>query len=72
MALPEGYDKTTFKVRKASYGRLAKCCTEDYIIHNGTTAHVRKLQKGFEDPYLPSKDFPSDHPSLCADILFVK
>ncbi len=70
LALPERFDHTTFKVRKASYGKIKKCCTEDYIIHNGTTKRVRKLPQDFEDPYLPSKDFPSDHLSLCADVVF--
>ncbi len=69
-ALPERFDKTTFKMRKGEYGNLKKCCAEDYIIHNGTTARVRKLPQDFEDPYLPSEDFPSDHLSLCADIVF--
>ena len=70
MALPERFEKTTFKVRKEEYGPRNKCCAEDYIIHNGTTARVRKLRQDFENPYLPSKDFPSDHLSLCADIVF--
>ena len=72
LALPENYDNTTFKMRKGSGWKGAECCTEDYIIHNGTTTRVRPLPQDFEDPYLPSKDFPSDHLSLCADILFVK
>jgi mRNA deadenylase 3'-5' endonuclease subunit Ccr4 len=64
--------KTTFKVRNDANGRKAdKCCKEDYIIHNGNTASRRELPQDFEHPFLPSKDFPSDHLPLCADIVFV-
>lgn len=67
------YLKTTFKARKddCGYG-VVKCCTEDYVIHNGTTARVLTLPQDFEYPYLPSKVFPSDHLILCTDIVFVK
>lgn len=70
VALPENYDNTTFKVCKGEWGKVTKRDSEDFVIHNGTTARVRKLRQDFEDPYLPSKDFPSDHLSLCADIVF--
>lgn len=66
------YLKTTFKECKNDCGFwVNKCCTEDYVIHNGTTARVLTLPQDFEVPYLPSKVFPSDHLILCTDIVFV-
>jgi mRNA deadenylase 3'-5' endonuclease subunit Ccr4 len=65
--------KTTFKVRhRADATPVAKCCKEDYIIHNGITASRRELPQDFEHPFLPSKDFASDHLSLCAKLVFPK
>lgn len=59
---------TTYKMRGTPENKIAKCCTEDYILHTGNTRSVRRLPTDLEEPYLPSTDFPSDHLSLCAKI----
>lgn len=65
-------DNTTFKLRQtATGGRLKKVCVEDYIFHTGRVKRRRELVQTFPAPYLPSTTFPSDHLSLCAEIVFV-
>lgn len=66
-------EKTTFRCRRMDGTTLLDphVCAEDYILHTGTVARICELVQDIPSPYLPSITFPSDHLSLCAELVFV-
>ena len=65
-------EKTTFKIRQSG----KECKTLDYIFTSPGLETISTLELPAEDQLgaelLPSKNFPSDHLSLLADIMIVK
>lgn len=45
---------------------------EDYIIHNGYCLSARKQTHDWDGPKLPNANFPSEHLSLCVDLLLIE
>lgn len=56
---------TTFKARSCG----EKICCEDHIATTFPIAQRSILPDAFPSPLLPSETYPSDHVSLCADIV---